>query len=128
MKRKGATKTMTLKLLEPIESSGWGPADDHLSSGARIFRGLADQWLEETAGFPLLRDRFANAAYLQIIDWGDDAIPHLLTELKHGEPDHWFEALQRITAANPVSDSDRGNVKAMAEAWLGWGRLKGWTK
>ena len=38
----------------------------------------------------------------------------------------WFWALHAITGANPVPAASRGNVQAMAEAWLQWGSEKGY--
>ncbi len=91
------------------------------------FRELADQWIQETSGCPRIKDRMSHPAYLKIINWGHEVIPYILTELQKAEPDHWFEALYQITHNDPVSPKDRGNVKKMADAWLKWGRRRGWT-
>ena len=97
-----------------------------VSEEAKLFRSLADEWRRKTAGLPRVKDRIANPLYLQIIDWGEDAVPHILSELMNREPDHWFEALSQITGANPVPLQSRGNVREMADAWVRWGRLRGW--
>lgn len=91
------------------------------------FRKLADQWIRETSGLPRIKDRIEHPAYLQIINSGRDVIPYILSELKQDEPDHWFEALYRITYNDPVPPDDRGDVKKMAEAWIRWGQRRGWT-
>ena len=62
--------------------------------------------------------------YQQIIGMGSLAIPLILAELRH-ETDHWFWALEAITGENPVPAEAVGNVCATAEAWLQWGRHKG---
>lgn len=63
-------------------------------------------------------------AYAQIIGLGQTAVPLLLKEL-HREPDHWFVALHKITGENPIPKKDAGNVRAMARAWVEWGKSKG---
>lgn len=97
-----------------------------VSEEAKLFRSLADEWRRQTAGLPRVKDRLSHPVYLQIIDWGEDAVPHILSELMNREPDHWFEALSQITGANPVPLQSRGNVREMADAWVRWGRLHGW--
>lgn len=97
-----------------------------VSEEAKLFRSLADEWRRKTAGLPRVKDRISHPLYLQIIDWGEDAVPHILSELMNREPDHWFEALSQITGANPVPLQSRGNVREMADAWVRWGRLRGW--
>ena len=97
-----------------------------VSEEAKLFRSLADEWRRKTAGLPRVKDRISHPLYLQIIDWGEDAVPHILSELMNREPDHWFEALSQITGANPVPLQSRGNVREMADAWVRWGRLHGW--
>jgi hypothetical protein len=63
-------------------------------------------------------------AYRAIIDLGPAVIPLLLEELEK-EPDHWFWALKELTGENPVTPASRGNVRAMANCWLQWGKEKG---
>ena len=66
-------------------------------------------------------------AYQQIIDLGEPVIPLLLAELKR-EPDFWFAALQKLTGVDPVPKENAGKIKLMAQAWLEWGRQKGFVK
>ncbi|HEX7450259.1 MAG TPA: hypothetical protein VF306_22055 [Pirellulales bacterium] len=51
-------------------------------------------------------------------------LPHLLRELAR-QPDHWFYALAAITGEDPIPAGAEGNVAAMTEAWLAWGRAHG---
>ena len=64
-------------------------------------------------------------AYRSIVEMGAAAVPLILRELER-HPDHWFMALHEITSEDPVPEESRGDVKAMAEAWLTWGREKGY--
>jgi len=66
-------------------------------------------------------------SYQSIIGMGKPALPLILSQLKQegGQPDMWFWALKAISEADPVSDDDRGDLAAMAKAWLDWGVRNG---
>lgn len=66
-------------------------------------------------------------SYQQIIGMGPQVIPLILADLQR-EPDHWFWALEAITGENPVVQADRGDISAMANAWLEWGEQRGLVK
>jgi hypothetical protein len=66
----------------------------------------------------------AHPAYQAIIGLGAPVVPLLLQDLAR-EPAHWFEALKAITGEDPVRPEDWGRVRAMAAAWLAWGRSRG---
>src|SRR5258707_15385679 len=87
---------------------------------ATRFQELAERWKKETAHHSNIAKRAMHPAYQEIIGMGEKAVPLLLAELRR-EPDDWCWALHAITGANPVPDASRGNVRAMAEAWLRWG-------
>jgi len=67
----------------------------------------------------------SHPAFLEIVSMGEDAVPFLLAGLDREEPENWFSVLQRVTGVNPVSQTNRGKLKAMAEDWLRWGRGRG---
>jgi hypothetical protein len=97
------------------------------------FRELVSQWRKDRN--PLSSnawDNFLNPSYQRIIGMGEKALPFILQELQNelrtGEPDDWFVALWAITGGeNPVPEESRGNVKAMAQAWLEWGSRSGYV-
>lgn len=91
----------------------------------RKFVRLRDQWKRNRPPESSSTRLTAHPAYLKIIGMGPDAVPLLLRELER-EPDFWFVALRSITEADPVPDAIRGNVAAMAEAWLSWARDHGY--
>lgn len=66
----------------------------------------------------------ANPAYRRIVAKGAPAIPFILRELER-ELDYWFLALMEITGENPVPHEKLGNLPAMREAWIQWGRGRG---
>jgi hypothetical protein len=66
----------------------------------------------------------SHPAYQAIIALGPAVVPFVLHDLER-EPAHWFEALQAITGADPVTPAQWGNIPAMSAAWLRWGREQG---
>jgi hypothetical protein len=89
------------------------------------FQRLAEEWkdqsryLSNSAQMALLRP------YQRIIGMGLPVVPLILEELQR-EPDQWFWALEAITEENPVPAEAAGIVKLMAQAWVDWGREKGY--
>ena len=67
----------------------------------------------------------AHPAFLEIVEMGQAVIPILLRELEK-QSGHWHRALRRITNADPVLPTDRGNIEKAADAWLKWGKEQGY--
>lgn len=91
----------------------------------RVFRRLAEWWRSETGLMSSIDDKALHPAYQQIIGMGPEAILLILRELQL-RPAHWFWALNAITREDPINPEDIGNVKKMTEAWLRWGRERGY--
>lgn len=89
-----------------------------------VFERLARIWEQETANLSSQALAMQHPAYKAVIKLGDQVVPILLNRLA-SEPEHWFYALQLITGASPVVPSARGNISAMAECWIAWGRDNG---
>jgi hypothetical protein len=85
------------------------------------FLRLAGTWLAETSHVSSSSELVAHPAFHEIVDLGEAVVPFVLRELER-RSGHWHRALKRITHADPVSPSDRGDVDKMAEAWLRWGK------
>ena len=64
-------------------------------------------------------------AYQEIIGMGKPAVSLILSQLRSegDQPDMWFWALKAITGIDPVHEDDRGDMVAMAKAWLEWGSV-----
>jgi hypothetical protein len=88
------------------------------------FKRLRIQWREETIFTSDFIEKILNSAYQSIIGLGPAVVPHILASLKV-QPDHWHWALSAITREDPVPDDAAGDVVAIAEAWLAWGRQQG---
>ena len=85
------------------------------------FERLAEEWLEQRPRGVVVAQMIRHPAYQSIIDIGAEAVPWLLERLAQS-PDHWFYALNQITDAQPVQPEHQGNINAMAEEWIAWGK------
>ena len=95
------------------------------SHEARFAR-LAATWKAERGPTSSTTRMAMHPAYQQIIGMGREVVPLILRELER-EPDHWFWALKAITGEDPVPEQHRGRVRAMADAWIRWGREQGFS-
>jgi hypothetical protein len=89
------------------------------------FLRLRDEWKTQRGHEPSTMKAVLLPAYQTIIGIGPAAIPFLLRELETNV-DNWFWALMAITEEDPVKESIRGDGKAMAQAWLKWGKDHGY--
>jgi hypothetical protein len=89
------------------------------------FRQLEAEWLAATG---VLSDDTAiveHPAFRDIIALGEAVVPLMLRDLEK-RPRLWVWALPQITGENPVPATDRGSIARMSEAWLRWGKAKGY--
>ncbi len=91
------------------------------------FRELAKKWRVDRPATSSTTAIVTHPSYQKIISLGRPVIPLILRELDR-EVDHWFWALAVITDENPVREESRGRMSEMADAWLAWGRAKGYVK
>lgn len=95
------------------------------SEAERFFDELVEEWREGTKFSSSLTHMVLHPAYQRIIGIGPEAVPMILRELQH-RPAQWFWALRSITGEDPVDPEDAGRVRKMTEAWLDWGRKRGY--
>ena len=89
------------------------------------FRRLEARWTAETAFISSSTVLRNHPAFIEIIGMGNAVVPLMLRDLAE-RPRLWVWALPQITGANPVAESDSGNIAKMSEAWLRWGREHGY--
>lgn len=89
--------------------------DDYVSRFKRLVR----KWRAETAYVSSTTDLLEHPAVAEIISMGDIVVPLIIDELRV-QPDQLVGALVRITGENPISPCDRGDIYAMAAAWIEW--------
>lgn len=87
----------------------------------QIFLDLATRWRQGTRLSSSLAQITRDPAYKAIVELGEEVVPLLLQELRR-QPEPWFAALREITHTDPVAPEQRGDMHAMAAAWLRWGK------
>ena len=98
------------------------------SVAERKFIKLRDEWKTQRGHEPSTAKIILIPAYQKIIGMGESAIPLILKDLSENGPDDWFWALTAITDENPITKAMAGDMAAMTEAWLQWGREAGYLK
>ena len=93
---------------------------------ARQFQGLATQWNATTRYRSNIHALRNHPVYQELVALGEPVIPLILAELEREPYVSWFTVLAAITGENPVPPALAGRVDAMAQAWLDWGRQKGY--
>lgn len=89
------------------------------------FQILAKKWKEEAKFLSFASEMAKLPSYQQIIAMGKAIVPFILKMLD-SEPQHWFIALNAITAENPVSSEHKGDINQMTNDWLTWGKKNGY--
>jgi hypothetical protein len=89
------------------------------------FERLANDWRERTINLSSMAKMTHLPAYRKIIELGPRVVPLLLRKLKENQG-MWFLALAEVSGQSPVRSEHAGNVKKIREAWLDWGREKGY--
>ena len=84
---------------------------------------LFRQWEKET--FYLSGNRETHYLHKEIVSRGRWAVKFLLEELKNRKC-HVFTMLGEITGENPILKEHRGNIRAMRQDWLAWGKKNGY--
>jgi len=87
------------------------------------FCNLANEWRKETKHISSVEEMVLHPNYLKIIAMGKDVIAFLLEELER-KPDHWLVALHVLTDEDPASPES--TFYEAVEAWLEWGKRKGY--
>jgi hypothetical protein len=86
---------------------------------------LANKWKQDNVFESSPWRMAAHPAYQRIIGMGQRAVPLILQDLAR-EADFWFEALVAITDEQPVPLEHAGDMEAMRQDWLRWGRINGY--
>ena len=117
---------------ERKEKANWSivllsPDAQGLTDAEAKFRFYASRWKEEIGGESSLTNITNNMNYLRIIRIGTEAIPLILQELQR-QPAPWFVALRAISEDDSVGRNSPGNFRAMAAAWIQWGKDHGYIE
>ena len=107
---------------QPVKETSAGPSKETVE---QRFRFLADTWERDVAYLSSAAARLNHPAYREIVKLGKDVIPLMLRDMEDKHT-HWFFALEEITGADPVPESDAGNIPKIVQAWLGWAKEHGY--
>ncbi|MDE2687317.1 MAG: hypothetical protein OXI16_07460 [Chloroflexota bacterium] len=89
------------------------------------FQRCAAAWKRDTGHLSVEGEIATHEAYQSIISMGAPAIPLILEDLRQ-EPHHWFIALGELTGESPeLPEEDYGSIDALSDAWVEWGKSKG---
>lgn len=91
---------------------------------ADLFHSLTEEWRSATRFQSSMAQITAHPSYRAIARLGDEVVPLLLRDMQRTHAP-WFGALREITGIDPVRPDQHGDIRAMAEAWLCWGRERG---
>jgi hypothetical protein len=91
----------------------------------QTFRMHAERWYLDTLILSSYFEKILHPDYQKILTLGTDAIPLILRELED-MPNDWFWALRVLTDADPVRPEQAGDMQAMADAWIEWGKAEGY--
>jgi len=97
---------------------------------SKAFQEHVERWKSDTMHWSSVTRMIAHPSYLRVIGLARRGCPGdierlLLRELQ-AEPDHWFAALSAIAGEDPVTEDQ--NFDEAVEAWLEWGRRKGYLQ
>ncbi len=91
---------------------------------AQDFKRMAQKWKDETT-FMSDPDGIISNRYYQAIIAQPGNLPLILRDLQENGGE-WFEALRLMTNEDPIDPAIYGDYDLMREAWLNWGRSKGY--
>ena len=90
------------------------------------FQRCAAAWKRDTGHLSVEGEIATHEAYQSIISMGAPAIPLILEDLRQ-ESHHWFIALDELTGESPeLPEEDYGSIDALSDAWVKWGKSKGY--
>ena len=89
------------------------------------FRQLAADWLSAIAPLSSIRRKLNHPLYGEIVAMGEPAIPFILGDIKR-KPSHLVWALSDITGENPADKNFTKNILDVIDAWIAWGRDRGY--
>lgn len=91
----------------------------------QLFYSHLQKWRSETYYSSSATELQEHPSFKAIVKLGKRVIPLVLDDLRR-QPSLLILALHKITGESVVQDADRGNMRAMANAWLLWGERSGY--
>lgn len=101
------------------------PIPRRSASVEAVFERLLATWNEEMRFESSFHKLVGHPTYQEIIALGIDAVPLILREFEK-KPDWLGPALASITGESPITEDMAGHLPKQTEAWLAWGRSRGY--
>lgn len=89
------------------------------------FYSLLSKWRSETYFVSSPSKLQEHQSFKEILELGEKVIPLILLEMKE-KPSLIMMALAKISGVVPYDPSEKGDLKAMTDAWLAWGQRQGY--
>ena len=105
------------------QESSWQQLIATVSLPRDMFDNLVASWEFSTGTSSSIEEIISDDSFQGIIGLGRMAIPFILEELAK-EPSFLIIALGEISGDNPIKPEHRGDIPAMAQDWLDWGRRR----
>lgn len=83
---------------------------------------LIEDWHNETLLMSSTDEMQKVESFSQIVRYGRSALPSIVDDLER-KPSLLMLAAAEITGENPITEGIRGDIRAMAGAWVGWYQL-----
>ncbi len=96
-------------------------SDDYIAK----FYSLLSKWRSENYFVSSPTKLQSHKSFKDIVEMGDVVIPLILSELRE-KPSLIMMALSKISGEIPYTESEKGNISMMADAWLSWGQRQGY--
>jgi hypothetical protein len=125
-KRPEKTTDEAIKALQEVLHELVGKFKELIQPPEDRFAELAAKWKMDTRFVSNVTSKSMDISYQKIIGMGPAAVPLIIKDLIDNGPNDWFWALYVITDENPITDNIAGNMSEMTEAWIKWGRTKGY--
>lgn len=90
-----------------------------------LFDLLVHIWSQETQYISSVSEKWSHFAYQCIIEMGEPAIPLILEQVELGGR-LWTRALASISGENPAEDTQ--THEEARDAWVNWGKERGWLR
>ncbi|MEP6962608.1 MAG: ImmA/IrrE family metallo-endopeptidase [Acidobacteriota bacterium] len=130
--RKSALESRFQVSREALDIRLAGTTARRLKQGVKVspvlaahFKAIVETWHKDTRHTSSLTKMISHPSYKRIIEIGPKVLPLLLRELNE-RPDHWLVALATITNEDPAPDGS--TFSQAVQAWLAWGRDRGYLR
>jgi hypothetical protein len=89
------------------------------------FNQVASDWLTATGHLSSIRRKLDHPLYRELVSMGEPAVPLILKAISR-RPSRLVRALADITREDPADRASAENILDVIQAWITWGRDRGY--